>query len=47
MEVYMECIYGVKDVIFGYVNGNMEKISYQLIGLIDYVEMVKVIYDVN
>ena len=41
----MERIHGVKDAISGYANGNTEKTSYQMIGLTDHAETVKVTYD--
>ena len=47
MEAYMERIHGVKDAISGYANGNTEKTSYQMIGVTDHAETVKVTYDAN
>ena len=47
MEAYMERIHGVKDAISGYANGNTEKTSYQMIGVTDHAETVKVTYDTN
>ena len=43
----MERIHGVKDAISGYANGNTEKTSYQMIGVTDHAETVKVTYDAN
>ena len=47
MEAYMERIHGVKDAISGYANGNTDKTSYQMIGVTDHAETVKVTYDAN
>ena len=47
MEAYMERIHGVKDAISGYANGNTEKTSYQMIGVTDHAETVKVTYEAN
>ena len=47
MEAYMERIHGVKDAISSYANGNAEKTSYQMIGVTDHAETVKVTYDAN
>lgn len=45
LEVYMERIYGVIDVSFGYVNGKILSMNYEKLYESDYVESVKVIYD--
>ncbi len=47
VEAYMERIYGVKDAVSGYANGNTDKTSYALLGVTDHAEAVKVTYDAN
>lgn len=47
VEAYMERIYGVKDAISGYANGNTDKTSYPLLSVTDHAEAVKVTYDAN
>lgn len=47
VEAYMERIYGVKDAVSGYANGNTDKTSYPLLSVTDHAEAVKVTYDAN
>ncbi|OOF46455.1 peptide methionine sulfoxide reductase [Rodentibacter trehalosifermentans] len=47
VEAYMERIYGVKDAVSGYANGNTDKTSYPLLRVTDHAEVVKVTYDAN
>ena len=47
IEAYMERIYGVEDAVSGYANGKGDKTSYQMIGITDHAETVKVTYDRN
>ena len=47
VEAYMERIYGVKDAVSGYANGNTDKTSYPLVGKTDHAETVKVTYDAS
>ncbi|OOF39047.1 peptide methionine sulfoxide reductase [Rodentibacter rarus] len=47
VEAYMERIYGVKNAVSGYANGNRDKTSYALLAVTDHAEVVKVTYDAN
>ncbi|OOF60732.1 peptide methionine sulfoxide reductase [Rodentibacter sp. Ppn85] len=47
VEAYMERIYGVKEAVSGYANGNTDKTSYALLAVTDHAEAVKVTYDAN
>lgn len=47
IEAYMERIYGVEDAVSGYANGKGDKTNYQMIGITDHAETVKVTYDRN
>ena len=47
IEAYMERIYGVEDAVSGYANGKGDKTSYQMIGITDHADTVKVTYDRN
>lgn len=47
VEAYMERIYGVKDAVSGYANGNTDKTSYPLLSVTDHAEAVKVTYDTS
>ncbi len=47
VEAYMQRIYGVKDAVSGYANGKTDKTSYQMIGVTDHAETVKVTYDAS
>ena len=47
IEAYMERIYGVEDATSGYANGKSDQTSYNMIGITDHAETVKVTYDRN
>ena len=47
VEAYMQRIYGVKEAVSGYANGKTDKTSYQMIGVTDHAETVKVTYNAS